>query len=250
MTTSMGSRLSGKIAVVTAAAQGIGRAVAERLMAEGARVHASDLNEAGLADLGSAGHDCLDATDDAAVRAYFGRLERVDILVHAVGYVHQGTIEECDAQAWRRSLDVNMTGAYNVIGAALPSMKAAGGSIIAIASVAGAAKGLPRRAAYGATKAGVVGLCKSVAADYLKDGIRCNAVCPGTVRSPLLEERIDELARQMGDRDKAYRFFMDRQPSGRFGEPAEIAGLCAYLASEESAFITGQAIGIDGGMTI
>lgn len=241
-------RLTGKIAAVTAAGQGIGRAVATRLAAEGAEVHASDLNASALPDLNNA--HVLDATDQAAVDAYFGGFARLDILVHAVGWVHQGTIEECSADDWQRSIDVTLTSAYHVLAAAIPVMRPTGGSIVTIASVASSIKGFPRRAAYGAAKGGVIGLTKAVAADHLKDGIRCNAVCPGTVDSPSLRDRIGALADEMGSQEEAWNFFISRQPTGRLGKPEEIAGLCAYLASDESALVTGQAMAIDGGIMI
>lgn len=243
-------RLAGKTALVTAAAQGIGRAVCERLLAEGAQVHASDLNGEGLATLSGAQTRVLDATDLGAVRAYFDEFDRIDVLVHAVGYVHQGTIEECGPDDWQRSVDITLTSAYNVLSAAVPKMKRHGGSIVTIGSVVSSIKGMPKRAAYGAAKGGVIGLTKSVAADYVGDGIRCNSVCPGTVQTPSLDERIDELAQKMGGRDAAYRFFIERQPGGRFGRAEEVAALCAFLASDDGAFVTGQTINIDGGMTI
>ena len=243
-------RLVGKTAIVTAAAQGIGRAVAERLMAEGANVYASDLNGDLVSTLIGAKTAILDATDGTAVTSYFDQFDQVDILVHAVGYVHQGTIEECSPEDWRRSCSITLDSAYYVLGATVPKMKAHGGSIITIGSVASSIKGFPKRTAYGATKGGVLGLTKAVAADYIKEGIRCNSVCPGTVDSPSLHERIEELADKMGSKDEAVKFFIDRQPAGRFGTPNEIAGLCAFLASEDGAFVNGQAIKIDGGITI
>ncbi|MBD9652668.1 SDR family oxidoreductase (plasmid) [Ensifer sp. PDNC004] len=243
-------RLAGRIAVVTAAGQGIGRAVAERLMADGAEVHASDINAELLATLDGAATTRLDATDHGAVSAYFEGFDRVDILVHAVGYVHQGTVEECSPADWRRSVNITLDSAYNVIAGAIPKMKANSGSIITIGSVASSIKGFPRRAAYGAAKGGVIGLTKAVAADYVSQGIRCNSVCPGTVASPSLEERIGELGEKLGSRDEAYRSFIGRQPAGRFGTVEEVAAICAFLASDEAAFITGQAINIDGGITI
>lgn len=242
--------LSGRIAVVTAAGQGIGRAIAERLAADGAAVHASDLDPAPLATLDLAGRAALDATDLPAVARYFAGFPRIDVLVHAVGYVHQGTIEECSPEDWRRSMTITLDSAYHVLGQAIPRMKAQGGSIITIASLASSVKGFPKRAAYGAAKAGVIGLTKAVAADYLGHRIRANAICPGTVDSPSLRARIEELAARMGSRDQAMKFFIDRQPAGRFGTPEEIAGLAAFLASDDSAFMTGQAINIDGGITI
>lgn len=246
----MSGGLTGKVAVVTAAGQGIGRAVAERFAAEGAMVHASDLDPETVATLKGCETGVLDATDADAVAAYFDRFDRIDAVVHAVGYVHQGSIEECSPDEWRRSMAITLDSAYHVLGAAVPKMKAHGGSIVTIASVASSLKGFPKRAAYCAAKGGVIGLTKAMAADYVAQGIRCNAVCPGVVDSPSLRGRIDALAEQMGNREKALKSFRDRQPSGRFAAPEEIAGICAYLAREESAFVTGQTINIDGGITI
>lgn len=246
----MSGGLTGKVAVVTAAGQGIGRAVAERFAAEGAMVHASDLDPETVATLKGCETGVLDATDADAVAAYFDRFDRIDAVVHAVGYVHQGSIEECSPDEWRRSMAITLDSAYHVLGAAVPKMKAHGGSIVTIASVASSLKGFPKRAAYCAAKGGVIGLTKAMAADYVAQGIRCNAVCPGVVDSPSLRGRIDALAEQMGSREEALKSFRDRQPSGRFAAPEEIAGICAYLAREESAFVTGQTINIDGGITI
>lgn len=243
-------RLKGRIAVVTAAGQGIGRAVAERLVAEGAEVYATDLNPTTIASLGGARADTLDATDRAAVSAYFAQFSRIDVLVHAVGYVHQGTIEECGPADWRRSIDITLDSAYHVMRGAIPKMKTAGGSIITIGSVASSIKGFPRRAAYGAAKGGVIALTKAVAADYVGSRIRANSVCPGTVESPSLDQRIEELGKTMGSKEAAYQSFVSRQPLGRLGTVDEIAGICAFLASDEGSFITGQAINVDGGITI
>lgn len=243
-------RLAGKTAIVTAAAQGIGRAVAERLMAEGAKVYASDLNGDVLSTLKDAEISTLDASDSSAVSAYFEQFDQVDIVVHAVGYVHHGDIEECSLEDWRRSCSITLDSAFFVLGAAIPKMKTNGGSIITIGSVASSTKGFPKRVAYGATKAGVLGLTKAVAADYLHQGIRCNSVCPGTVDSPSLRGRIGVLAETMGSQEEAEKYFIDRQPAGRFGTPDEIAGLCAFLASDDGAFMTGQIVNIDGGITI
>ncbi|EYD77236.1 2-keto-3-deoxy-L-fuconate dehydrogenase [Rubellimicrobium mesophilum DSM 19309] len=242
--------LQGKIAIVTAAGQGIGRAVAERLIAEGAEVHASDL-DAGLMDgLAAASATAVDATNPEAVEAWVSRFPRIDTLVHCVGWVHHGTIEECGLDDWRRSTAITLDSAYYVIRAVVPRMKQHGGSVTAIASVASSVKGFPNRTAYGAHKAGVIGLIKACAADYLKAGIRFNAVNPGTVDSPSLRGRMAALAEKLGGMEAAEKFFLDRQPSGRLGVPEEIAGLCAFLASEDARFMTGQALNIDGGITI
>ena len=243
-------RLAGKVAVVTAAGQGIGRAIAERLGAEGAEVHASDINPLLLTGLQAAATAALDATDHAAVQAYFAAMGQIDILVHAVGYVHHGSIEECSPEDWRRSMAITLDSAYHVLGAGVGHMKEAGGSIITIGSIASSTRGFAKRAAYGAAKGGVIALTKAVAADYLQSRIRANCICPGTVDSPSLRGRIADLAVTMGDPDKALRFFLDRQPAGRFGLPDEIAGLAAFLASDDGAFMTGQVINIDGGITI
>lgn len=246
----MSGRLGGKVALVTAAGQGIGRAVAERLLAEGAEVHASDVNAGLLEGLGAASGEAVDATDPQAVEDWVRRVGRIDVVVHAVGWVHHGTVEECSLEDWKRSTAVTLDSAFHVIRAVVPRLKERGGSVTAIASVASSVKGFPNRAAYGAHKGGVIGLIKACAADYLKAGIRFNAVNPGTVDSPSLRGRMESLAERLGSAEAAERFFLDRQPSGRLGRAEEIAGLCAYLASDEAEFVTGQAINIDGGITI
>jgi 2-keto-3-deoxy-L-fuconate dehydrogenase len=243
-------RLTGKTAIVTAAGQGIGRAVAERFRDEGAAVFASDLDDTLFGGLEGVETAKLDATDSKAIIKYFSGFERIDALVHCVGYVHQGTIEECSDDDWVRSSDITLTGTFRVLRAAIPKMRTEGGSIITIGSVASSIKGFPKRAAYSAAKGGVIGLTKSVAADYLAEKIRCNSVCPGTVDSPSLQQRINDLSEELGGREAALEFFTSRQPSGRFGTVEEMASLCTFLASDESAFITGQAINIDGGITI
>jgi 2-keto-3-deoxy-L-fuconate dehydrogenase len=243
-------RLAGKLALVTAAGQGIGRAVAERLAAEGAEVHASDINGTVLSGLGVTTTSVVDATDATSVAAWAGRFSQVDALVHAVGYVHHGSVETCTPDDWRRTMTITLDSAYVVLNAVIPRMKARGGSVTLIASVAGSTKGFANRAAYGAAKGGVIGLMKACAADYLQFGIRCNAVCPGTVDSPSLQGRIADLAESVGGLDAARKVFLDRQPSGRLGRPDEIAGMCAFLASDDGSFVTGQAINIDGGITI
>lgn len=250
MDTPKARNLSGKIAVVTAAGQGIGRAIAQRLRNDGATVFASDLKADLLTDLSGAEVAALDATNPEAVQRYFSSFERIDILVHCVGYVHQGTIEECSLEDWHRSSSITLDSAFHVLKAGIPHMKAQGGSLITIASVASSLKGFPRRAAYGAAKGGVIGLTKAMAADYLPFNVRCNAICPGTVESPSLRQRVEELAKSLGSMDAAWKFFLDRQPSGRLGTPEEIAGVCSFLASDDAGFITGQTLQIDGGITI
>lgn len=243
-------RLKGKLALVTAAGQGIGRAVAERLAAEGAEVHAADLNPDTLATLQVASTSVVDATDADAVARWVAPFARIDALVHAVGYVHHGNIETTTAEDWRRSMTITLDSAFIVLKHVIPRMKTHGGSVTTIASVAGSTKGFANRTAYGAAKGGVIGLTKACAADYLPLKIRCNAVCPGTVDSPSLQGRIAELAKTMGGVDAARKMFLDRQPSGRLGQPEEIAGMCAYLASDDGVFMTGQVINVDGGITI
>lgn len=243
-------RLKGQTALVTAAGQGIGRAVAERLQAEGAQVHVSDLNIAALADASFASVTQVDASDPEAVAAWMAPFDRIDSLVHAVGYVHHGSIEECSLEEWRKSMSITLDSAYWVLKFAVPKMKAVGGSVTTIASVASSTKGYAKRAAYGAAKGGVIGLTKSCAAEYLAENIRFNAVCPGTVDSPSLRQRISELSQSFGSIEAAEKMFLDRQPSGRFGTPEEIAGVCAFLASDDGRFVTGQTINVDGGITI
>jgi NAD(P)-dependent dehydrogenase (short-subunit alcohol dehydrogenase family) len=245
----MTGRLEGKTAFVTAAAQGIGRATAEAFAREGARVIAADKNKAllrELDDIRNVASRYLDATDAAAVAALAREVKAVDILFNAVGWVHHGSILHCDPADWDRSFEINVRSMYLVIRSFLPAMleRAQGGSIINIASVVSAEMGVVNRAAYGATKAAVVGLTKSVAADYVKQGIRCNAICPGTVETPSLHDRINA----QPDPEKAKRDFIARQPMGRFGRADEVAELAVYLASDAAAFMTGQAVVIDGGM--
>ncbi|MDB6176354.1 SDR family oxidoreductase [Paracoccus sp. Z330] len=243
-------RLSGRVAVVTAAGQGIGRAVAEHLTAEGAVVHASDINDALLRDLEVASTTVVDASDGSAVRDWISDIAHIDIVVHAAGWVHQGTIVECSPDDWRKSMQITLDSAYLLLSEAVPRIGERGGSVIAIASVASSLRGFPRRAAYCAAKGGVIGLIKACAADYLSQGIRFNAVCPGTVDTPSLRQRIEELVPQLGSHEAALRFFTDRQPAGRFTHVDEVAGLVAMLASDEAAAINGQALCIDGGISI
>lgn len=252
----MAGRLKGRIAVVTAAGQGIGRAIAETFVAEGATVYASDLDRSKLEGLRRAKKGKLNVVSSRAVQSYSDRVGDVDILVNVAGYVHHGTILDCDEKDWDFSFDLNVKSMHRMIRAFLPGMlrRAAqtgqSGSIINLSSGVSSLKGVPNRYAYGATKAAVIGLTKSIAADFITKGVRCNAICPGTVRSPSWEERVEELGKEVGGKDKALEMFIARQPMGRVGEPDEIAALALYLAGNESAFTTGTAIPIDGGWTL
>lgn len=240
-------RLAGKRAVVTAAGQGIGRATALAMAAEGAQVFACDIDEALLDTLPAS--DALtpvrvDACSAADVARLADQVGEIDILFNGVGLVHVGSILDCDEQAWARSLEVNVTSMYRMIGALLPRMiRRGGGSIVNMSSVQSSVRGFPNRFAYGTTKAAVIGLTKSVAADYAKDGVRCNAICPSAVDSPSMRARIDVTPDPVATR----AMFSQRQPLGRMGHPDEIALLAVYLASNESAFVTGTAVVIDGG---
>ena len=252
----MAGRLKGRVAVVTAAGQGIGRAIAEAFVAEGATVHASDIDRARLDGLARARKAKLDVTSTRAVEAYAQKVGGIDILVNVAGWVHHGTVLDCSEKDWDFSFDLNVKSMHRTIRAFLPGMleraraSGASASIVNLSSAASSLKGAPNRYAYGATKAAVIGLTKAVAADFVARGIRCNAICPGTVRSPSWEERVEELGRSAGGKDRAMEMFVSRQPMGRVGDPSEIAALAVYLASDESAFTTGTAIPIDGGWTI
>jgi 2-keto-3-deoxy-L-fuconate dehydrogenase len=247
----MKKRLEGKTALITAAAQGIGRATAERLITEGARVFATDIDSQQLASLQGAALKTLDVTDSKAVASCAKEIGPVDILFNCAGYVHHGSALECDRKAWDFSFALNVTSMFEMIQAVLPGMLAAGGgSIINMSSVASSLNGLPERCAYGASKAAVIGLTKSVAADFITKGIRCNAIAPGTVESPSLRGRIAKQAKaQNKSEDEIRAAFVARQPMARLGTPQEIAGLAAYLASDEAAFITGTVQVIDGGLS-
>jgi len=242
-------RLEGKTALVTAAAQGIGKATALRFAAEGARVIATDINADLLAKLEGCETRVLDVTKDEAVAAIAAEIGPIDILFNCAGYVHAGTILECEPAAWAFSFDLNVTAMYRTIRAFLPGMLAkGGGSIVNMASAASSVKGVPNRFAYGASKAAVIGLSKSVAADFVGKGVRCNAICPGTIESPSLHERISTQAAATGQSlDQVQKAFVARQPVGRIGKAEEIAALAAYLASDEAAFTTGTIHMIDGG---
>ncbi|MBV7483737.1 SDR family oxidoreductase [Bordetella sp. BOR01] len=245
----MAGRLEGKAAFVTAAGQGIGRATALAFAREGARVVAADVNPQALLGLEGCAARVLDVTDAEAVRRTAAEAGPIDVLFNGAGFVHAGTILDCDEQAWDFSFDLNVRAMYRLIRAFLPGMiERGGGSIINMASAASSVKGVPNRFVYGTTKAAVVGLTKSVAADFVGQGIRCNAICPGTVESPSLRQRIAEQARASGQAEQAVEAaFIARQPMGRIGRSEEIAALALYLASDESAFTTGTAQVIDGG---
>jgi 2-keto-3-deoxy-L-fuconate dehydrogenase len=247
----MPDRLKNKTALVTAAAQGIGRATALAFASEGARVVATDINAEALEALPRESSNVrtmrLDVRDPAAITAAAAELGAVDILFNCAGFVHHGTILECDEAAWTFSLDLNVTSMYRMTRAFLPAMLRAGhGNIINMSSVASSVTGVPNRFVYGVTKAAVIGMTKSIAADFVGRGIRSNAICPGTVDTPSLHERLSA----QGDFEAARTAFIARQPMGRIGTADEIAALAVYLASDESAFTTGQIHIIDGGWTI
>jgi 2-keto-3-deoxy-L-fuconate dehydrogenase len=236
-------RLNGKRALVTAAGQGIGRACAEAMAREGAQVFATDINAGTLATLEGAETFLMDARDPAQIAAAAERAQP-DILVNCAGFVHNGTILDATEDEWDFAFDLNVKSMFRTIRAVLPGMLAQGGGVIVnMASAASSIIGAPNRCVYGATKAAVIGLTKAVAKDYIARGIRCNAVCPGTVDTPSLQQRLHAT----GDYAAAVKAFTARQPMGRLAEAHEIAALVVYLASDESAFMTGQAVTIDGG---
>ena len=246
----MTGRLAGKRAIVTGGGQGIGRASIERFIAEGAHVTALDINAAALAELhascGCATH-VIDLTDKNAISEFASSAGAVDVMFLCAGHVATGTILACNEDEWRLSFELNVSAMYRMIRAMLPAMlERRCGSIITMSSVAGSVRGVPDRFAYATTKAAVIGLTKAIAADFVAQGIRCNAICPGSVSTPSLEERI----RATLDHDATRKAYVARQPMGRFGEAREIADLAVYLASDESAFTTGQSHIIDGGWSI
>jgi 2-keto-3-deoxy-L-fuconate dehydrogenase len=255
MSTPNAQRLLGKTAFVTAAGQGIGRAVALAFAQHGARVIATDINTAALDSVAS---ECgcttlrLDATDAAAIAAAAAQHGPVNVLFNGAGFVHAGTVLDCTEAEWDFAFNLNVRSQFRTIKAFLPGMLAGGGgSIINVASVAGSIKGAPNRFVYGATKAAVIGLTKSVAADFVAKGIRCNAICPGTVESPSLRDRIAAQAQASGQTlGQVEAAFVARQPMGRLGRVEEIAALAVYLASDESAFMTGTTQIIDGGWSV
>lgn len=242
----MTKKLDGKIALVTGAAAGIGRATCELFAAEGARVIATDRDLRGLDGLDADTHQ-LDVTDSAAITALATRVGRVDVLFNCAGFVENGAILDNTEAQWQKSFDINVFAMARMITAFMPAMIAGGGgSIINVASVAGSIKGVPNRCIYGASKAAVIGMTKAIAADYVTKGIRCNTVCPGTVDSPSLQQRLKDT----GDYEAARKAFTARQPMGRLGTAEEIASIVLWLASDDSAFATGQNFIVDGGITI
>jgi 2-keto-3-deoxy-L-fuconate dehydrogenase len=251
-------RLRDKTALVTAAAAGIGRASVLALLREGARVWATDIDETGLVDLraqaqaeGSADRLTtarLDVRDTAAVQALAARTGRLDVLFNCAGYVHAGSVLQSTEAEWDLGMDLNVKSMFRTVRAFLPAMLGRGGSIINMASAASSIKAVPNRCVYSASKAAVIGLTKAIAADFVQQGVRCNAICPGTVESPSLQQRIARQAEHAGASESQIRqAFVARQPLGRLGTPEEIAALVVYLASDESAFTTGAVHVIDGG---
>jgi 2-keto-3-deoxy-L-fuconate dehydrogenase len=247
----VGERLLGKVTLVTAAGQGIGRAVALAFAAEGASVWATDINRVALDELASAAPGLrvrsLDVCNRPAIDALVAEIGAVDVLFNCAGYVHHGSILDCGEDDWARSFEVNVTSMYRTCRAALPGMLArGGGTIINVASAASSIRAAANRFAYASTKAAVIGLTKAIAADFISRGVRCNAICPGTIDSPSLGQRIAA----HGDAVAARAAFVARQPIGRLGRPEEVAALAVYLASDESSFTTGQTHVIDGGWTM
>ncbi len=247
----MSGRLRGKKIIVTAAGQGIGKATAIAFYNEGAHVIATDVNPKTLTELNSEYPEIkvqkLDSTSKNAISEFMKEIDKVDVLFNAVGFVHHGTILDCEEQDWNFSFDVNVKSMYLMCKAIIPLMiKQNGGSIINVSSIASSLKGLPNRFVYGATKAATIGLTKSIAADFVKQNIRCNTIAPGTVFSPSWQERVNNSP----DPVQAKKDFIARQPMGRIGTAEEIAAMAIYLAGDESTFTTGNTFSVDGGMTI
>jgi 2-keto-3-deoxy-L-fuconate dehydrogenase len=248
----MAGRLKGKVAVVTAAGAGIGQAIAMAFVAEGAKVFATDLHREALDVIPRARKARLDVLNDKAVTRFAEKAGPIDILVNAAGFVHHGTILECSDKDWEFSFDLNVKSMHRMTKAFLPGMLEKGrGSIVNIASGAGSVRGIPNRYVYGATKAAVIGLTKAIAADFIKKGVRANAICPGTIQSPSLDQRIADQAKASGQTlDAVRQAFIDRQPMGRLGTAEEIAMLAVYLASDEASYTTGQIHLADGGFAL
>jgi 2-keto-3-deoxy-L-fuconate dehydrogenase len=251
-------RLEGKRAFLTAAGQGIGRATAEAFAREGAEVIATDVDRSKLEGLeaSAARLEALNVMDTDAVNALAESIGPIDVLFNCAGYVHHGTVLETSEKDWDFSFDLNVKSMHRTIRAFLPGMleraaaRGKSSSIVNIASGASSVRGIPNRYVYGASKAAVIGLTKAVAADFIRKGVRCNAICPGTVRSPSWEERVEALGRDIGSKEKALEMFVERQPMGRVGEPEEIAAVAVHLASDESGFTTGIIISADGGFSL
>ncbi|MBI4275822.1 MAG: SDR family oxidoreductase [Rhizobiales bacterium] len=252
----MAGRLKGKVALVTAAGQGIGRAIAETFSAEGAKVIATDLDDGKLKGIKAVGRLSLDVRSNPAVQQLAKDVKRkfgaLDVLANVAGYVHHGTVLECTEKDWDFSFDLNVKSMHRMIAAFLPDMLKKGkGSIVNMSSAASSIRGVPNRYVYGTTKAAVIGLTKAVAADFIKTGVRCNAICPGTIESPSFRDRVKAHAKRSGKSLKAAeQDFIDRQPMGRLGTAQEVALLAAYLASDESKFISGHTHLIDGGWAL
>ncbi len=252
----MAGRLKGKLAFITAAGQGIGGAIAETFIAEGATVIATDLDAGKLKDLKTDKRFALDARStpdvEALAKKVIGDFGAPNILVNCAGYVHQGSVLDCSEADWDLSFDLNVKSIHRTLRAFLPAMlKNGGGSIVNISSAVSSIRGVPARYAYGATKAAIIGLTKAVAADFIRQGIRCNAICPGTIVSPSFEQRVVATAETSGQNlEKTRADFTARQPIGRLGTVQEVANLALFLASDESSYITGQPHLVDGGMAL
>ena len=252
----MSGRLQNKVALITAAGQGIGRAIAETFIAEGASIIATDLVDDKLDGLKAKQRRKLDVRSqeniDALARDIAREFGALDIIVNCAGYVHQGTVLDCADKDWDFSFDLNVKSMHRMIRTFLPAMlEKKSGAIINISSAVSSIRGVPNRYVYGATKAAVIGLTKAVAADFIKQGIRCNAICPGTIESPSLDDRVAALSKETGRSIEAVeKDFVARQPMGRLGKPQEVAALALFLASDEASYITGQAHLVDGGMAL